>query len=59
MPTDRISKLLEDIRFLDQARFELVQVLKKTILDLISRFPGKWRAQASYVGTSNSQQCKT
>ena len=34
MPTDRISKLFEDNRFLDQARFELVQVLRKTILGL-------------------------
>jgi hypothetical protein len=34
MPADRISKLLEDIRLLDQARFELVQSLRKIILDL-------------------------
>lgn len=34
MPADRISKLLEDIRLLDQARFELVQSLRETILGL-------------------------
>ncbi len=34
MPADRISKLLEDIRLLDQARFELVQTLRKIILGL-------------------------
>jgi len=34
MPTDRISKLLEDIRFLDQARFELVLSLREIILGM-------------------------
>lgn len=34
MPADRISKLLEDIRLLDQARFELVQSLREIILGL-------------------------
>ena len=34
MPADRISKLLEDIRVLDQARFELVQSLREIILGL-------------------------
>lgn len=34
MPTDRISKLLEDIRLLDPERFELVQQLRQTILGL-------------------------
>jgi hypothetical protein len=34
MPADRISKLLEDIRLLDQARFELVQPLREIILGL-------------------------
>lgn len=34
MSTDRISRLLEDIRFLDQVRFELVQSLREIILDL-------------------------
>lgn len=34
MPADRISKLLEDIRFLDQDRFELVQSLREIILGL-------------------------
>lgn len=36
MPTDRISKLLDDIRLLDPARFELVQALRKIILGLDS-----------------------
>ena len=36
MPTDRISKLLEDIRLLDPERFELVQALRKSILGLDS-----------------------
>lgn len=34
MPAERIAKLLEDIRFLDQARFELVQSLREIILGL-------------------------
>ena len=34
MSADRISKLLEDIRLLDQARFELVQSLREIILGL-------------------------
>ncbi|WP_180132065.1 DUF1801 domain-containing protein [Rhodoferax sp. BLA1] len=36
MPTDRISKLLEDIRALDPERFELVQALRHIILGLDS-----------------------
>ena len=36
MPTDRISRLLEDIRLLDPERFELVQALRKIILGLDS-----------------------
>jgi hypothetical protein len=34
MPTDRISKLLEDIRLLDRARFQLVQSLREIVLSL-------------------------
>lgn len=34
MSADRISKLLEDIRLLDPARFELVQALRELILGL-------------------------
>ncbi len=34
MSADRISKILEDIRLLDQARFELVQSLREAILGL-------------------------
>lgn len=34
MPADRISTLLDDIRLLDQARFELVQSLREIILGL-------------------------
>lgn len=34
MVTERISKLLEDIRLLDQGRFELVQSLREIILGL-------------------------
>lgn len=34
MPADRVSKLLEDICLLDQARFELVQSLREIILGL-------------------------
>lgn len=34
MPTERISKLLDDIRLLDAGRFELVQALRGIILDL-------------------------
>ena len=34
MPADRISKLLEDIRLLNQAQFELVQSLREIILGL-------------------------
>ena len=34
MPTDRISKLLEDLRLLDSGRFELVQALREIILGL-------------------------
>ncbi|MDR0775822.1 MAG: DUF1801 domain-containing protein [Azonexus sp.] len=36
MPADRIQSLLEDIRLLDPARFELVQSLRELILDLSS-----------------------
>ena len=36
MPTDRISKLLDDIHLLGEARFELVQTLRKMILGLDS-----------------------
>ncbi|MES2947666.1 MAG: DUF1801 domain-containing protein [Pseudomonadota bacterium] len=34
MPSQRTTQLLEDIRFLDEDRFELVQALRKLILDL-------------------------
>jgi hypothetical protein len=34
MPTDRIEKLLDDIRMIDPARFELVQSLRELILGL-------------------------
>ena len=34
MPTDRIEKLLQDIRLLSDARFELVQSLRELILSL-------------------------
>jgi len=34
MTADRISKLLEDVRFLDQGRYELVQSLREIILGL-------------------------
>lgn len=34
MPAERISKLLEDIRFIDQDRFELIQSLREIILGL-------------------------
>lgn len=34
MPADRLSKLLDDIRLLDQTRFELVQSLREMILGL-------------------------
>ena len=34
MPTERISKLLEDLRLLDPERYELVQALRKIILAL-------------------------
>ncbi len=34
MPTDRIAKLLEDIRLLNSDRFALVQALRGTILGL-------------------------
>lgn len=34
MPADRISKLLEDIRLLDPERFELVQALRRIVLEL-------------------------
>ncbi|MBP6189626.1 MAG: DUF1801 domain-containing protein [Azonexus sp.] len=36
MPTDRISKLLDDIRLLDSERFEFVQALREIILGLDS-----------------------
>lgn len=36
MPTDRISKLLDDIHLLGEDRFELVQTLRKMILGLDS-----------------------
>ncbi|MDD2988233.1 MAG: DUF1801 domain-containing protein [Zoogloea sp.] len=34
MPSDRISRLLDDIRHLDAGHFELVQALRETILGL-------------------------
>jgi hypothetical protein len=34
VPDERISRLLEDIRLLDQGRFELVQALRALILGL-------------------------
>lgn len=34
MTTDRVSKLLDDIRMLDEQRFQLVQVLRQMVLDL-------------------------
>lgn len=34
MPTERITQLLEDIRAVDEGRFELVQALRKRILAL-------------------------
>ena len=34
MPSERIARLLEDIRLVDQARFELVQSLREIILAL-------------------------
>ena len=34
MSAERIAQLLEDIRFLDSARFELVQALREMILGL-------------------------
>lgn len=34
MTTDRVEKLLEDIRLLDEERFELVQALRKLVLGL-------------------------
>ncbi|KAF0103290.1 MAG: hypothetical protein FD187_522 [bacterium] len=37
MSAERIEKLLEDIRFLDPARFELVQSLRELILGLGAR----------------------
>jgi hypothetical protein len=37
MSTERIAKLLEDIRFLDPARFGLVQALRELILGLGAR----------------------
>lgn len=36
MPTPRITQLLEDIRSVDEDRFELVQALRQRILDLDS-----------------------
>lgn len=36
MPTPRITQLLEDIRSLDEDRFELAQALRQRILDLDS-----------------------
>ncbi len=36
MYADRIARLLEDIRFLDSGRFELVQALREIILGLDS-----------------------
>jgi hypothetical protein len=36
MPVDRIEKLLDDIRSLDEARFTLVQSLRELILGLTS-----------------------
>ncbi|HAF45677.1 MAG TPA: DUF1801 domain-containing protein [Gallionellaceae bacterium] len=34
MSTDRVAKLLEDIRLLSEDRFKLVQSLRKLVLDL-------------------------
>jgi hypothetical protein len=34
MPADRVQKLLQDIRLLDETRFELVQSLRELILGL-------------------------
>ena len=34
MPTPRVTQLVEDIRALDEHRYELVQALRKHILDL-------------------------
>jgi len=34
MTTDRVEKLLEDIRLFDEERFELVQALRKLVLGL-------------------------
>ena len=34
MPENRVAKLLDDIRLLDPERFELVQALRKTVLEL-------------------------
>lgn len=34
MPTERIAKLLEDVRLLDEGRYTLVQALRALILDL-------------------------
>ena len=39
MSAERIAKLLEDIRFLDPARFELVQALREMILGLGAGMP--------------------
>lgn len=36
MPADRVSILLEDLRLLDQGRFELVRSLRELILGLAS-----------------------
>ncbi|MBK1680269.1 DUF1801 domain-containing protein [Rhodocyclus tenuis] len=36
MPAERVSRLLEDIRLLDQERFELVYALREIILGLDS-----------------------
>jgi hypothetical protein len=34
MPADRVQKLLQDLRLLDESRFELVQSLRELILGL-------------------------
>jgi hypothetical protein len=46
MPTERISKLLEDLRLLDPEHFELVQALRKIILALDSSI----REEVKYGG---------
>ena len=49
MSADRISKLLEDIRLLESGRFELLQALRKILLDLDSSISEevKWEGKPS------------